>query len=64
MSQFEVVFEADGVMKQLSGVEKVKAGNEFLQCHGRLNGDDQVLAKLPFDAIRYVIHEDATLKNI
>lgn len=60
----EVVFESNDVMRKLTGVEKVKSGNQFLQCHGRLNGDDQVLAKIPFDAVRYIVHEDAHVTNV
>ncbi|WP_440988795.1 hypothetical protein [Haloarchaeobius baliensis] len=61
MSQYEVVFDSNGTTRTLGGVEEVKAGNDFLQCYGEVNGDDQLLAKVPFDAVCYIVHEDVRL---
>jgi|GEM_PF-2550625 len=60
MSRYTVAFDVNGTVKEVDA-KSVSVGNRFLQCEGRVNGDDVVVAMLPFDAICYIAHNEVTV---
>lgn len=62
MAKYNVAFESGGSVHEV-GAKSIKVGNMFLVCFGRVNGDDQVVAQIPFDAIQYVTHESVTVST-
>lgn len=60
MSRYTVAFTVNGTVKEVDA-KSVKIGNRYLQCQGRVNGDDQVVAMIPFDAVSYIVHDSVTV---
>lgn len=56
------MFVAGGTVRSITA-SKVKAGNQFLICFGNVNGDDQTVAQIPFDAVECITHESVTLAS-
>lgn len=62
MAKYKVAFDVNGTVRSIE-VQSVKVGNKFLICFGNVNGDSEVVARVPFDSIQYITHTSVTVST-
>jgi len=62
MAKYKVAFNVNGTVNSID-VESVKVGNQFLICFGSVNGDSEIVARIPFDSIQYITHTGVTVST-
>lgn len=60
MPKYTVAFDVNGTVNEID-VKSVKIGNRYLRCRGRVNGDDQIIAMIPFESVEYIVHHSVTV---